>query len=174
MTRRSGAHGELKDRNGSATQKNSTGDYLIQSSVLGTVLTKLKVNGAKDITYVPVPGIGLVAPMQMQDQPFSNPASYLRTVPRDPLGIQEDGKAYDPFGNLIANVQPPSGGPPGYTPTYGPPYGWGSNSFTNANNFSGGCALDGRPADCNRVRFELQNNPFVQLDPNHSLPWTQS
>ena len=152
----------------------STGDYVIHSSVLGTALTKLKVNGAKDITYVPVPDIGLVAPMQMQDQPYSNPASYLRTVYRDPLGIQEDNFAIDPFGALVANVQPPSGGPPGYTPTYGPPYGWGSNSLTNANNFSGGCTLDGRQADCNSVRFELQNNPFVQLDPNHSRPWTES
>jgi YD repeat-containing protein len=151
----------------------STGDYLIQSSVLGTVLTKLKVNGGKDTTYVPANE--LVYPMQMQDQPYSSPASYLKTVVRDPLGIQEDHfYAIDPFGNSVANVQPPSGGPPGYTPTYGPPYGWVSNSFTNGNNFSNGCALDGRPADCNTVRFKLQNSPFVQLDPTHSLPWTES
>src|ERR1041384_7545318 len=115
MTRRSGARGELKDRNGSATQKNSTGDYLIQSSVPGTVLTKLKVNGAKDITYVPTNG--LVAPMQMQDQPGSTPASYLTWVSRDPLGIQENNWfAIDPFGTLVANAQPPVGGPPSYIP----------------------------------------------------------
>jgi YD repeat-containing protein len=151
----------------------TTSDYMIHSSVLGTVLTKLKVNGTKDVTYVPTNG--LRTPMQMQDQPYSNPVSYIKWVSRDPLGIQEDNLyAIDPFGNLVANVQPPSGGPPGYTPTYGPPYGWVSNGFTNANNFSGGCALDGRPANCNSVRFELQNNPFVRLDPNHSLPWTFS
>jgi len=94
---------------------NATGDYLIHSSVLGTVLTKLKVNGAKDITYVPTNG--LVAPMQMQDQPYSNPATYLRWVLRDPLGIQEDNMyAIDPFGTLVANAQPPSGGPPSIYP----------------------------------------------------------
>ena len=115
---------------------------MIQSSVLGTALTKLKVNGAKDITYVPANG--LVFPMQMQDQPNSNPASYLSWVSRDPLGIQEnkDGYlyAYDTFGNPISNVQPPSGGPPPYMPVYGATYGgvtW--NAFINANNFSGGC-----------------------------------
>ena len=135
---------------------NTTGDYLIHSSVLGTLLTKLKVNGAKDITYVPANE--LVYPMQMQDQPFSSPASYLTSVSRDPLGIQENGKAYDPFGNLVANVQPPSGGPPGYTPVYGPPYGWlGQSSFTNGNNFSGGCysAQNNNPALCSDVAQQL-------------------
>src|SRR5205085_3504284 len=48
------------------------------------------------------------------------------------------------------------------------------SSFTNANNFSTGCTLDGLAANCNRVQFELQNNPFVQLDPNYSRPWTES
>jgi len=31
----------------------------------------------------------------------------------------EDGKAYDPFGSLIYNVQPPTGGPPPNMPFYG-------------------------------------------------------
>jgi YD repeat-containing protein len=150
----------------------STSDYLIRSSVLGRVLTKLKSNGGKDITYVPVPAaIGLVAPMQMQDQPYSSPASYLTSVSRDPLGIQENGSGYDPFGALVANVQPPvSGGPPGYTPVYGPPYGWGSNSLTNANNFSGGCRLDGRPADCNTVRQAIENGAAGQCPNNDCGP----
>ena len=152
----------------------ATGDYLIHSSVLGTVLTKLKVNGGKDITYVPTNG--LVSPMQMQDQPGSSQASYLSGVYRDPLGIQENNLyAIDPFGALVANTQPQVGGPPSYIPVFGASYsGVTGSSFTNANNFSSGCLLDGRPADCNTVRFELQNNPFVQLDLNHSRPWTGS
>jgi YD repeat-containing protein len=129
---------------------NATGDYLIHSSVLGTVLTKLKVNGAKDITYVPTNG--LVAPMQMQDQPGSNPASYLTPVSRDPLGIQEDNMyAIDPFGTLVANAQPPVGGPPSYIPMYGATYsGVTWSSFINANNFSGGCysAQNNNPTIC--------------------------
>jgi YD repeat-containing protein len=155
----------------------STADYFVRSSVLGTVLTKLKLTGGKDVTYVPANG--LVYPMQMQDQAFSTPSSYMRWVHHDPSGVQESNNgflsAYDPFGGLISNVQPPVGGPPPYTPFYGATYGgvtW--NSFINANNFSAGCLLDGRPTDCNRVQFALQNNPFVQLDPNHSLPWTAS
>ena len=101
--------------------------------------------------------------MQMQDQPFSSPASYLTGMFRDPLGIQENGKAYDPFGNLVANVQPPSGGPPGYTPVYGPPYGWlAQNSFTNANNFSGGCysAQSNNPALCSDVAQQVGLDRF--------------
>jgi YD repeat-containing protein len=140
---------------------NTTGDYLIHSSVLGTLLTKLKVNGTKDITYVPANG--LAYPMQMQDQPFSSPPSYLTGAFRDPLGIQENGKAYDPFGNLVANVQPPSGGPPGYTPVYGPPYGWlTQSSFTNGNNFSGGCysVQNNNPALCSDVAQQLYLEKF--------------
>jgi YD repeat-containing protein len=138
----------------------TTGDYVIQSSVLGTVLTKLKLNGGKDITYVPANG--LVFPMQMQDQPYSSPPSWMSWVSRDPLGIQEDKNgylsAYDPFGTLVANVQPPSGGPPPYMPVYGATYGGVSwNSFINANNFSGGCIIDGRPADCNKLKQSYED-----------------
>ncbi len=144
---------------------NATGDYLIHSSVLGTVLTKLKVNGAKDITYVPTNG--LLAPMQLQDQPYSNPPSYMLWMSRDALGIQENKNGFlyaiDPFGTLVANTQPPSGGPPPYIPMYGATYGgvtW--NSFINANNFAGGCLLDGRPADCNTLKQRF-NDGFVDF-----------
>ena len=138
----------------------TTADYLIRSTVLGTVLTKLKANGGKDITYVPANG--LVAPMQMQDQPFSTPASYMVWVSRDPLGIQENKNGFlyaiDPFGSLVANAQPPSGGPPPYMPVYGATYGgltW--NSFINANNFSTGCQLDGLAKPCSQVIFGAMN-----------------
>ena len=162
----------------------STGDYLIQSSVLGTVLTKLKVNGAKDITYVPANG--LVFPMQMQDQQYSSPPSYMSWVYRDPLGIQESRNgylsAYDPLGNSISNVQPPVGGPPGYTPVYGPPYGsLSSNSFINANNFAGGCysAANNNPALCSdaAARFneahplEYNENFWSNLPGSHDDLW---
>jgi hypothetical protein len=79
-------------------------------------------------------------------------------VHRDSLGLQEDGKAYDPFGSLIYNVQPPTGGPPPNMPFYGATYaGVSWSSFTNANNFSTGCMMDGVRADCNRVRNAIAN-----------------
>ena len=81
---------------------------------------------------------------------------------RDPLGIQQDNNGFlyaiDPLGSLVANTQPPSGGPPPYIPVYGATYGgvtW--NLFINANNFSGGCysAENSNPALCNDMAREL-------------------
>jgi hypothetical protein len=114
----------------------------------------------KDIIYVPTNG--LLAPMQLQDQPFSNPTTYLVTVTRDPLGIQENkgvvSYAIVPFGSVVANVQPPSGGPPPYMPVYGATYsGLTWNSFINANNFSTGCHVDGLAKACSQVIFGAMN-----------------
>ena len=151
----------------------TTVNYLIRSTVLGTVLTKLKSNGGKDITYVPANG--LVAPMQLQDQPFSTPASFMVWVSRDPLGIQENKNGFlyaiDPFGSLVANVQPPAGGPPPYMPVYGATYGgltW--NSFINANNFSTGCQLDGLAKPCSQVLFGAMNG-FYEPRSGSLLPF---
>ena len=81
---------------------------------------------------------------------YGNPT--ISWMHRDALGLQEDGKAYDPFGSLIYNVQPPSSGPPPSMPFYGPGYSGASwSTFTNANNFSSGCMLDGAPANCSSV-----------------------
>jgi hypothetical protein len=111
------------------------------------VLTKLDANGSKNTTYVPTNG--LVMAVQQKD---SQGHPTVRLVQRDASGLQEDGQAYDPFGNLISNVQPPVGGPPGYTPTYGPPYGFAtSSSFINANNFGTGCQIDGVAQICSKL-----------------------
>jgi hypothetical protein len=85
--------------------------------------------------------------------------------------------AIDPFGSLVANAQPPSGGPPPYMPVYGATYGgltW--NSFINANNFSSGCysAQNNNPSICNGALQEQMarmgsafwgNLPGVPPDP---------
>jgi hypothetical protein len=124
------------------------------------------MTGAKDITYVPANG--LVAPMQKYD-PYSNPQSYMIWVHRDPLGIQENNSngslsAYDPLGNLVANVQPPVVGPPPNMPVYGATYGGLSwNSFINANNFSQGCVVDGRPALCTDLTDKLGNGELDKV-----------
>lgn len=150
----------------------TTADYFIRSSLLGTALTKLKANGGKDITYVPANG--LVAPMQMQDQPYSSPPSYMTWVYRDPGGIQESRNgylsAYDPLGNLISNVQPPLGGPPPYTPFYGATYGGLSYSaFMNANNLAAGCNVGGFPMDCSRAMIGAMGLDFATNLPGSHL-----
>jgi YD repeat-containing protein len=148
----------------------ATSDYLIRSAVLGTVLTKLDATGNKNTTYVPTNG--LVAAMQQKDYQGNPTMSW---VHRDASGLQETGKAYDPFGNLIPNVQPPVVGPPPYMPFYGATYGGASwNSFTNANNFSGGCnsAANNNPALCNDRMLELMGAEFVSnLPGQHDDMW---
>ena len=137
----------------------STSDYMVRSSVLGTVLTKLTTTGGKDITYVPANG--LVAPMQKNDV-YANPPSYMMWVYRDPLGIQEGGSAYDPFGNVIPNVQPPVSGPPPYMAFYGSTYGGISfNSFSLANNLAAGCNYQGTPTDCNSAMISTMGLAFA-------------
>ncbi len=129
------------------TPQSTKADYLIRSTVLGTVLTKLDASGNKDITYVPANGLAF--PMQTKD---SNGNPSLGGVWRDATGLQEDGKAVDPFGARIHNVQPPQSPPPPNMPFYGATYGGVSwNSFTNANNFSSGCfsAQNNNRESCN-------------------------
>jgi YD repeat-containing protein len=130
-----------------ASPSSTTSDYLIHSTGLGgAVLNRLDSSGANSITYVPANG--LVAPMQQTYN--GNP--YVSWVHRDALGVQENSQAYDPLGNLIANEQPPTGGGSPTGPIYGPSYGgagWGS--FSNANNLTVGCTMDGAPASCDSV-----------------------
>jgi len=150
-----------------STPQTTKADYLIRSRVLGTVLTKLDAAGNKDITYVPANG--LAAPMQTKD---SNGNPIIRWVYRDVTGLQEDGKAYDPFGALIQNVQPPSGGPPPTQPFYGATYGGVSwNSFIDANNLSSGCRLDGVRTSCTSVLNQLGhgNADLVSLSTTGTL-----
>jgi YD repeat-containing protein len=64
-------------------------DYMVRSSVLGTLLTKLTATGGKDITYVPTNG--LAAAMQYQNPGFT---PYVTYAYRDALGIQASGQAY--------------------------------------------------------------------------------
>ncbi len=114
-------------------------DYLIHSTVLGTVLTKLDGSGNKDTTYVPANGLAMVT----QTKDFNgNPV--IGGAIRDASGLQEDGKAVDPFGARVMNVQPPDSSQQNANlRVFGPPYaGYGLSRFTDANNLSTGCMLD--------------------------------
>ncbi|MCM3872157.1 MAG: hypothetical protein ND895_15850, partial [Pyrinomonadaceae bacterium] len=152
----------------------TTSDYLIRSTVLGTVLTKLTATGGKDITYVPANG--LVAPMQNENPGFT---PFMSWVQRDALGVQErqsnaadNVKAYDPFGGLIPNTQPPlGGGPPPYVPFYGATYGGVTlSAFITANNLSSGCysATSGAPDTCSNAMLQRMSWEFVSNLPGFS------
>jgi hypothetical protein len=80
----------------------------------------------------------------------------------DPVGVTESGfglAAYDPLGNYAGLPEPPPTGQPPPPPSgyYGPIWGGAGSLSTNYNNFATGCLLDGRPADCNRVRHALED-----------------
>jgi hypothetical protein len=64
--------------------------------------------------------------------------------------LQEGGRAVDPFGARVMNVQPPdSTEEMANTHVFGPPYsGTSWSQFTNANNFTTGCSVDGVRTTC--------------------------
>ena len=149
----------------SVTNGSSVSDYLIRSTVLGSVLTKLEANGSKNTTYVPTNG--LVTALQQRD---SQGHPTVRLVQRDASGLQEDGQAYDPFGNIVSNTQPPVTGPPPYVPFYGATWGGASwSSFVNANNFSTGCysADNNSPAPCNSAAQRFNQDFWSNLPGYH-------
>ncbi|HEX6047282.1 MAG TPA: discoidin domain-containing protein [Pyrinomonadaceae bacterium] len=123
-------------------------DYMINSTVLKTALTKLDASGNKDLTYAPSNGLGMFT--QGKDL-NGNPT--FGGIAVDPSGLQEGGLAVDPFGARVRNVQPPdSSQQQANMHVFGPPYsGYGWSSFTDANNFSTGCTLDGVRTSCRSV-----------------------
>ena len=69
--------------------------YIVRSTVLGEVLTRLDQAGNKKITHVPAEG--LLFATQRTDA-----GAYVLWTQRNPLGITETSKAtYDPLGNYI-------------------------------------------------------------------------
>lgn len=78
--------------------------------------------------------------------------------------------AIDPFGTLVANVQPPSGGPPSYIPMFGATYsGVAGSSFINGNNFAAGCNFRGAPTDCNSAMVATMGLAFAANLPGAHL-----
>ena len=95
-----------------------------------------------------MPAGGLVQARQGVQSWDNQPA--VEWAHRDPLGVSEPGAAYDPLGNHVA-VRNPAAGQPPPAGTYGPSYGGAASTFSNAQNFSTGCMLDGVPANCNSL-----------------------
>jgi YD repeat-containing protein len=128
-----------------ASPTETKSNYLINSTVLKAVLTKMDANGDKDLTYVPANG--MARPTQGKDL-SGNPT--FGVIPVDASGLQEGGRAVDPFGARVMNVQPPdSTEEMANTHVFGPPYsGTSWSQFTNANNFTTGCSVDGVRSTC--------------------------
>jgi YD repeat-containing protein len=147
------------DGDGKAVREARTGYspvtyYMVRSTVLkGEVLTRVKSNGGKEITYIQASGV--IFPRQTINS-YDN-SQYMSWTHRDPPGITEPGATYDPLGNYIPHVPPQPYQPPSSGYMYGPSYGGASSSFGNANNLSTGCTLDGTPWSCNSVLRILQN-----------------
>jgi YD repeat-containing protein len=142
----------------SVTGSNPNSNYLIHSAVLaGATLTKLDASGNKTMTYVPAGG--LVFPQQTKD----NNQPVVRWIQRDPQGQTEMGgggylglAAYDPLGNYVPLMQhAPAPTPP--SAMYGPGYGSASSSFSNGNNLTTGCKLDGVAASCDSLMRAIGN-----------------
>ena len=144
--------------------------YMVRSSVLGgEVLTRLTAAGAKAYTYVPAGG--LVQARQTIDR-FSGQEA-VEWTHRDPLGTSEPGGASDPLGLLAVPDAPEDGQPIPPSSSYGPSYTGSSSMFSNANNYSTGCRLDGRPMDCNRLA-QVMNNGWGEVSLNDLRPDTVS
>lgn len=143
--------------------------YLVRSSVLkGGVVTRLTSTGDKSITYVEAGGI--LAARQTKD--YNNQPT-VEWTHKDAIGLTDQGTTglggYDPLGNYASlPPPPPTGG--GYTApggSYGPSYSSFPSSFTNFNNFSTGCLMDGRPIDCNRAAHYIDDGIAVPCPNNN-------
>ena len=121
---------------------------MINSTVLKAALTKLDASGNKDLTYAPSNGLTVL--IQGKDQ-NGNPTFGGNAT--DATGLQKGGLAVDPFGARVRNVQPPdSTQQMANMHVFGPPdYGATWSTFTDANNFSSGCTLDGVRTRCTSI-----------------------
>jgi YD repeat-containing protein len=129
--------------------------HLLRSTALGgEVVARIDSAGNHKYTYVPAGG--LLSARQAKD--YNNQPAVEWTF-RDPVGLTETGRdygAYDPLGNFAAyENHPPIGPPPGLTGMFGPSYNYIGRFYNDANNYSTGCLLDGRPASCDAVVHSL-------------------
>lgn len=150
---------------------NSTGNpattfYMVRSTVLGgEVVTRLTSAGAKSYTYVPVGGL-----VQARQTVNTSSQQVMEWSHTDAVGVTEQGTnglaGYDPLGNYAPlPPPPPSGGQTQSYAVFAPAYNWSPSSFTNFNNASTGCMLDGRPESCDRVLHYMVDGWSVQHVP---------
>ena len=74
----------------------SESSYIVRSSMLGEVLTRVDQSGNKTLTYVPAEGL-----LFATQRASGGPGLYVLPTYRNPLGISETSKAvHDPLGKL--------------------------------------------------------------------------
>ena len=137
----------------------SESSYLVRSSVLGDVLTRLDQSGNKKITYVPAEGL-----LFATQRASGGPGPWVLPTYRNPLGISETTKAvYDPLGNYIPfeahdDPRPPAG-------SYSSASMSGlSSSQANAESYGVGCIADGIPTPCKKVMEHLERGRAKEID----------
>jgi YD repeat-containing protein len=127
---------------------NTTG-YMIRSSVLDEVVTRLDSAGAKQKTIVNVDG------MLMAVQSSVSGFNFVLWTHIDPLGMSEAGDtkpAYDPLGNYVPWQHAPTAPPDAYPP-FSPNYGGLGSLFGSAQDK--GCVLNGLPISCSDLSHQI-------------------
>ena len=132
--------------------------YLIRSSVLGEVVTRLDNAGRKVKTVVNVDG--LLMAVQTSNNGFADAVSWTHV---DPLGLSEAGdtkSVYDPLGNYIRWQNAPTAPPNAYPPSSASFRGLGS-AFGTTQDVA--CTDGGLPINCNTA-VRLLNNGSANID----------
>jgi YD repeat-containing protein len=138
--------GQLVKESTNTSPGTSDTSYIVRSTVLGDVLTRLDQSGNKKTTHVPAEGL-----LFATQRTSGAPGAFVMFTYRNPLGVSETNRAfYDPLGNYIpfqasGDPRPPAGS-----------YNSGSMSALSANqadpnSFGVGCIMDGVPTNCNKV-----------------------
>jgi YD repeat-containing protein len=146
--------GELAFESSVTTPGTTQTSYIVRSTVLGDVITRLDQSGNKKITHVPA------EELLFATQRTDGPGPVVSFTQRDPLGVSETTKAvYDPLGNYIpfqasGDPRPPAGSFSSAS--------MGGLSSSQANPFSCGvgCMLDGIPTNCNKVLHAISSTVF--------------
>jgi YD repeat-containing protein len=137
--------------------------YIVRSTVLGDVLTRLDQSGNKKITHVPAEGL-----LFATQETYSSPQ--VIWTQRNPPGITEKGKAiYDPLGNYIPFRQFSDPRPaPGSYSSYA--QGGLSASQANPDGYAMGCLMDGLPTNCNLAMLLINNGSAARCPNNNCSP----
>jgi len=136
----------------------SDSSYIVRSSVLGEVLTRLDQSGNKKITYVPAEGL-----LFATQRASGGPGPLVLATYRNPLGISETTKAvYDPLGNYIPFVAHGDPRPPAGSYSSASMSGL-SSSQANAESYGVGCLVDNVPTTCKKVMDHLEKERGQKL-----------
>lgn len=150
--------GQLVKESTNTSPGTSDTSYIVRSTVLGDVLTRLDQSGNKKTTHVPAEGL-----LFATQRTSGAPGAFVQTTLRNPLGVSETNQAmYDPLGNYIpfqahGDPRPPVGS-----------YNSGSMSALSANqadphSFGVGCIMDGLPTNCNKVAQAIERGRAKRL-----------